>query len=367
MRSRFLLWPLGGLILAATPVVAQQTTPVPAATTVPSEASAVPPPISIAPPVPQASPSPVVTLPAATPTPRATPRPRVTPTPQVTPTPRATATARATASPTPTPTSVASAAPLPATTPSVIATVPVAVPTPPPPAPAAVEEGASHGWLFPGAVVLVLAVLAGVLLARRRRRDDTAEVAELPAAVEAVPVPPLPAIAEAHVVAPRAWLAFELRPRRAGVNLLTATLDAQLVVRNEGDAAANDVRAEVRLLSAREGQEGELAGIFADAGGRPVAAPFALAPGEERGLDVLVTLPRDAINVLTAGGRPMFVPVAAVNVRYASGEVRGQTAEAFAVGVERDGAAKLMPFWLDGPGRMFDTVAARPHALAVRS
>lgn len=358
MRSRFPAWSLGGLILMATPAVAQQPVPTPAAT-VPPEASALPPPISVAPVVVS---TPTVTLPVATPTPRATPRPRVTPSP--TPPPRASETPRVAATPTPraTPTPSPVATPEAVATPTPVATVPVAVPTAPPVPPAAEEPGSS-GWLFPGAVVLVLAVVAGVLLARRRRRaEDVLEEEPVEVVHEVAPTLPVEA-----VTAPRAWLAFELTPRRAGVNLLTATLDAHLVVRNEGEAAATDVRAEVRLTSAREGQEGELAALFADTGGRPVAAPFALGPGEERVLNVLATLPREAINVLTAGGRPMFVPVAAVNVRYASGEMQGQTAAAFAVGVERDGAAKLMPFWLDGPGRMFDAVAARPHALAVRS
>lgn len=364
MRSRFLSLPLGGLILAVTPVAAQQTAPVPAATTLPPGASAVPPPISIAPVVP--TPAPSIVTPAATVTPRAAPRPRptVTPTPltveapRVVETPRARATVAATPSPTATPTPVEAPSP----TPTPVATVPIAVPTPAPVPPAA-QEPRSTGWLFPGALVLVLAAVAGMVLARRRRRADDGLVEDAAVVAVAEPVPPPPSPTEV----PRAWLAFELRPRRAGVNLLTATLDAQLVVRNDGDAAASDVRAEVRLLSAREGQEGELAAVFAEPGGRPVAAPFALAPGEERVVDVLATLSRDTINVLTAGGRPMFVPVAAVNVRYASGEVRGQTAAAFAIGVEREGAAKLLPFWLDGPGRMFDSVAARPHALAVRS
>lgn len=365
-----LAWPFGGLILAATPVVAQQVAPAPVATAVPAEASAVPPPIRVAPPVTPAAPlpTPAVTLPSATPAPRTTPRPRVTPTPTATPRPRVTPTPaptpRVTASPTPraaptrapAPRPVETVAPVPTATPSPVATVPVAVPTPPPVAPATQQSGWG-GWLVPGAVVLVLVAVAGVLLARRRRRDQ--DPIEVPAAVALAPEP----VTETR----RAWLTLALRPRRAGLNLLTATFDAQLVVRNEGEAGAGDIRVDVRLTSARDGQEGELAALFADTGGRPAAAPFALAPGEERTLDVLATLPREAIHVLSAGGRPMFVPVAAVSVRYASGDVRGQTAEAFAIGVERDGAAKLMPFWLDGPGRMFDSIAARPHALAVRS
>ncbi|MGJ3625791.1 hypothetical protein AB5I41_29830 [Sphingomonas sp. MMS24-JH45] len=81
----------------------------------------------------------------------------------------------------------------------------------------------------------------------------------------------------------------------------------------------------------------------------------------------MATLPRGDIAVVTVGERPMFVPVAAVGVRYRSGEVAGQTAAAFAIGVEREGAAKLAPFWLDAPARMHDTVAARPHVLSIRT
>ncbi|MEH3099043.1 hypothetical protein [Sphingomonas adhaesiva] len=362
MRSRFLAWPLGGLILSTAPVAAQQAAPAATATTVPPEASAVPPPISVAPVLP--TPAPPVAVPAATATPRAVPgpRPAATPTPRAAETPRPAETPRArpTVAVTPTPSPSPTPVEVPSPTPTPVATVPVAVPTPAPIPPAA-EEPRANTWLFPGGLVLVLAVVAGVSLARRRKRADDVPVEE-----EVVPIAPPASPPPAVVVEPRAWLAFELRPRRAGVNLLTATLDAQLTVRNEGDAVADDVRIEIRLLSARDGQDNELAAVFAEPDGRPAAAPFALAPGEERVVDVLATLSRDAINVLSASGRPMFVPVAAVSVRYASGSVRGQTAGAFAIGVEREGAAKLLPFWLDGPGRMFDSVAARPHAVAVR-
>ncbi|WP_019516089.1 hypothetical protein [Sphingomonas sp. Mn802worker] len=172
------------------------------------------------------------------------------------------------------------------------------------------------------------------------------------------------------VAQPRAWIELELRPRRAGVNLVTATADVEIVVRNRGEIETRNVRLDARLTSARADQDAELGQIFAQIGGRPAATPFSLAPGAERVVRALVTLPRDNINVLTAADRPMFVPVVTVNARYvpsdaAAGE--GQTAQAFALGIERPGAAKLAPFWLDGPARMFETVAARPHALAVSS
>ena len=181
-----------------------------------------------------------------------------------------------------------------------------------------------------------------------------------------VTTPPAPA-APAQ---PRAWIELELRARRAGVNLVTATADVEVLVRNRGAVEARNIRLDARLTSARADQDAELGQIFAQAGGRLAATPFALAPGDERVVRALVTLPRDNINVLTAADRPMFVPVVTLSVRYVPGEVaagEGQTARAFALGIERAGAAKLGPFWLDGPARMFETVTARPHALAISS
>ena len=108
--------------------------------------------------------------------------------------------------------------------------------------------------------------------------------------------------------------------------------------------------------------------------GRPTTPPFALAAGESRTIRVVSATPRDAIHTLTAANRPMFVPIVAVNARYAGeglggglgGELAdGQTARAWAIGIERVDSAKLAPFWLDGPARMYDSIAARPHAAAL--
>lgn len=156
-------------------------------------------------------------------------------------------------------------------------------------------------------------------------------------------------------------------PRRAGLNLVTATVDVDVVMRNTGDAPAENIRVDVRLMSAAPDQDAALGTLFADPIQRPASAPFTLAPGAERTMRSLVTLPRTAIHVLTAGERPMFVPVVAVNARYDSGDGAGQTANAWAVGVERAGAAKLGPFWLDVPARMHESIAVRPHALSLRS
>lgn len=370
------------------------TAPVPAAT-VPPAASAVPPPISVLPapvadvPTPTVAPQRVPATPAPSPAPSVpriappvrTPAPVPTPSP---PAPAAVDSATPTAAPTPTPTPEPTPAPT-------LAPIAPAVPTPMPtePTPEAFEpsideadQGGVAGWLLPLAIAVAIGVVVVFLLARRRR-DTAAEeqmdvlvdeadesASEAPRAADAAE-PPLPAPAfalpPAPAARPRAWLSFDIRPIRAGVNLLTATLEAEVTVRNEGDAAAEDIRLDLRLLSAHGEGDGALEALFDDPVLRGIVPAFALAPGESRTVTRLVTLPRGAINVLTAGGRPMFVPVAAVNLRYVTAGRPAQSAGAVAIGVERAGSEKLAPLWLDVPARMHDSVAARPHATGVRT
>jgi hypothetical protein len=383
-RPFVLLAGVSAAIAIVAPVARAQDVPVPAATALPADASAVPPPIRV--PLPFASPSasgavPLTTVPPvrATPRPVATPTPRArptsSPTPVPMPTPTPTPRVSPAPSPTPTPAPVERATPAPPVPVETAIPAPVVTATPAAPpitaSPPADDRAGTPWW------AVVLAVLAAGIAAVWwwRRRSGTLVADEVRAApsprpvAPAAPRPPVAPVAPTPPVAPalRGWVAFDLVARRAGVNLLTATLDAQVTVRNDGDRPAEDILLDVRLLSASASQDDELGALFAQPVTAPATAPFALAPGEEWVVNVLATLPRAAITVLTAGGRPMFVPVAAVNLRYVTEGVAGQTAGAFAVGLERDGAAKLAPFWLDGPGRMHDSVAVRPHALSLRS
>ncbi|WP_174287261.1 hypothetical protein [Sphingomonas bacterium] len=219
-----------------------------------------------------------------------------------------------------------------------------------------------------------LAVGAGLLLAmggwawwRRRPANATArpgedEVLPLPSVSRpiATPVPPSEE---------RAAIAVALRPIRAGLNLLSATVEAEVVVTNTGDAPATHVRVHVSLLSAHARQDVDLTAAFAAPAGRPVTPPFTLAAGEERRVRIVAALPRESVRTMEAGGRPMFVPLLAIDVRYAA-ETAGRlarTAQAFIVGVERADSAKLAPFWIDGPSRMYDRIAARTHGAVIES
>lgn len=162
-----------------------------------------------------------------------------------------------------------------------------------------------------------------------------------------------------------AELTLALTPRRAGLNLISATAEAELLVRNDGPVAVEAVRVGSALLEAGNGAESAVAGFFTEAIARPAAAPFALAPGEERRLRIVVARPRDAIRGVPANGRTMFVPVVGINVLYRAGGDSGQAARAFAIGIGREDGAKLMPFWLDQPPRLFDGLEARSYGPAI--
>lgn len=202
-------------------------------------------------------------------------------------------------------------------------------------------------WVAGAAGLLTLAFAVTSL---RRREPD--EPWEEPAA--APPLPPEPPPRPARLT-----LAF--RPTRAGLNLISATVDGEVTVRNEGDLPAGDVRADLALFSAREERSDELAAFFAAPVARPATPAFVLAPGEERRFRVVAALPHDAIQALDAGGRPMFVPLVGVTAHYRADAEERRVGRAFVLGVERLHSAKLAPMWLDTPPRQYDAVAARPH------
>lgn len=362
--------------------------------------------------------APTIVLPTATPAPRRTPRPRAVETPAAErPTtrtaPGASAPIRAPEpearrTPTPAaPTPVATPTPAPILTPEPApepapVSAPVADATPEPTAPTttpqptltAPETGrAMPLWLS----LVVIVVVLGALWALRRKprsrgrsQDHIAPDAHVeptpPPAVPETPaspavvtpvVPAAPALAATAApkflepraktpppppAAPRARVSCELRPLRAGLNMLSATVECELVVTNTGNAPAEAIRTGVALMTAHAGQDTDLAQFNAAPIGRPAAPPFALAPGETRTIRTVVAVAREAIQTMTAANRPMFVPVVATNIVYMTTGDEAQTARAWSIGIERVDSAKLAPFWLDAPARMYTTVAARPHA-----
>lgn len=353
---------------------------------------------------------PVITLPTLTPTPASTPR--GTPTPRAAPSPRATPTPRATPGPRPAASSTPIASPSPIPTPSAPAVapapVPVLIPLPSPtPSVAATPAAAPAGGSLFGpilGVLFLLALLGGAALWWKRRRDGATErpaptkratpPRPKPAAKQPAPTPPPAKPNDPLSEAPSFWtpskpanlpepiapslppasppprpqIEIGIAPRRAGLNLLSATAEVELLLRNEGDAIATGIALDVRLINAQSAQDAELGAFFAAAMGKSAVPPFEIAPGEEQSIRAVATLPRESIVPMTAADRPMFVPMMTVDVRYdRDDDSRAQTAAAFMIGIVRDGSDKLAPFWLDTSPRMYDTIAARPHSFSVRS
>ncbi|WP_240698920.1 hypothetical protein [Sphingomonas sp. AAP5] len=356
-------------------------------------------------PEPTTNPRPVETQtvapPAVAPTVRATTTPRATATPA-----RATPTARATPAPERTPAPRASATPTP-----IIPAAPVAVPTvvpspvagiPPTPAPTpqssaaaaaaiAPADGAS-AWLWPavgGGLALIVAIGLGLWWRRRGAQDAVAyedePVAEVvpPAGVELAVVAPQaapPAVPAANAVAEaplpvavvpdaapadRASIVFELTPKRAGTNLLSAAVEYLIVLRNAGDVAATGVRLDIRLLSAGAQQDAVIEALFAAPIAQPITTPFDLPAGVSVELGGMAMHPKATLEVMDVGGKALFVPVLTINAHYAWARGgSGQTARSYVIGIDRGAGGKLAPFRIDSAARMYDTVSAIEYTVS---
>lgn len=260
-----------------------------------------------------------------------------------------------------------------------------------------------NGWLAYAAIgggAAVLLLLGWLTFLWLRRREEIADepaperhantifdlgaedappsLPPLPAAALQEPLPeapPLPEVAAAPAQSPpadkqevsaRASLDIELKPKRAGTNLLSAAVEYQILVTNSGDAPARLVTIDVRILTAGSEQGAVLQAVFAAPIEKPVTAPFDVAPGETAALDGMAMMPRDMLNVMTVEGRALFIPVLAINLRYEWGGGTGQTASSFVIGIDRGEGAKMAPFRVDGPPRMYDTVVQRAYTVSVR-
>lgn len=371
--------PLGNTSIAPEPQVSPSPSPTPSPTPTATPTPTLPPPV-----VPTVTPRPT---PSATPTPRATereapainipipairaPDSRTLPSPDQTPT--------TTPSPTATPMRAPTAPPTPIETVVLPQQRPSGLPL----------------WPFLAGGALLLLGLAWLLLRRRAEPVEEAFYEEEPVAgqpvapVVAEPIVPEPVAAQ-PVVTPNSpppqlfarrpaaepveppvapvepptnpvELAVDFRPTRAGLNLLTATVEGEVVVTNTGSAPVEGIRAAVVLAGANGDQDAALQHIGRQPLTRPVVPAFTLPPGAERRFRAVAALPHERIEPLTAGNRPMFVPMLAVTLRYPEAGGERTFTAAWAVGIERADSDKLAPLWLDVPPRSYNNVGARLH------
>jgi hypothetical protein len=141
-----------------------------------------------------------------------------------------------------------------------------------------------------------------------------------------------------------------LRPARIDVLAEEVALEFELLIGNRQATAAENVRLYLSLLSASPDQDRHIAGFHAATLVDPAAPPFDLAAGSGGRMPARVTLPREHVHVVQVGGRPMFVPLVLVDLRWRSGITVKRFGADFMVGTAGQGS-KLGPIWLDrSPG-----------------
>jgi hypothetical protein len=248
---------------------------------------------------------------------------------------------------------------------------------------AAPEGGsASPTWLWPalgGGFLLLIGILGGWLLGNRRRTRDRAEVAAAPPPAP-VPVPPptpgppplpRPAVPPAAPATPPAapppgTLVAELRPLRAAIRDGAILLDIELFVQNRGTESADNVRAVLALLGANAQQDEQIARFHAAARVAAGSEPFSIAPGGVHMLAGQVTLPGDQMPAVNVQGRPMFVPIVPVALRWYAGLSIRTLRDSFMIGtVPAPGSDRLGPLWVDRAAEGFGRLAAKRYTAKV--
>lgn len=366
---------LGGAAAFAAPLAhAQQASPTPAPTPAiitpgignfslrPSGQQSQPQPVqTVTPtPAPTPAPSPRATAPAARPIPQPAQR-TVTP---PTPVPRATSTPAPVVQATPTP--AATVLPTPAAIAPAIVATPSSAPQPRP------EGGTPWLWMLIGAALAAAIGTGGWLLGRRgpqvRRAEPETRPIERAAPPPPAPVPRAvppgpPPVSEPVAPAPAEPIAIDFRPLSIEVSEKGAVLDFELGLQNLSGAQADGLKISLLLASANPDQDALIASFHASSGLPPAGPPVDLPAGEGGRIPGKLTIEADRIHVVHVGGRPMFVPILLVELRWRGGlSIRRHGAD-FMLGTAGQSGGqggKLGPIWLDrGAQRMMGLAATR--------
>lgn len=312
----------------------QQARPTPAPAPAPTPSRAITPP-----PIPVATPAARRSEPATRATP-APPRPEAVATPTPTPAPVAEPTAAPLGQPLPTP----------AATPAPVATAA------PLPLPAEEPQPSLLPWLALGAAVPIGLGVAGWLYltrrrSRRRRGRSYRPVAAPPAPPEPAPLPLQsgpPAALPPLAVAPPSNEPFsiELRPLAIDVSEQGVVLEYELLIGNPSAASAEGVRVSLAMMSANPDQDLLVESFHTAPPVQPIASPFTLLPQAGGRIAGKSLLTHERIHVVRVQGRPMFVPLVMVDVRWRGGLSIRQYGVDYMVGSAGQGG-KLGPIWLD--------------------
>lgn len=219
-----------------------------------------------------------------------------------------------------------------------------------------------------GAALAAAIGTGGWLLGRRGRQVRRAEPEPRPIERAAPPppspvpraVPPAPAplpMSEPVAPAPAEPIAIDFRPLSIEVSDKGAVLDFELGLQNLSGAQADGLKISLLLASANPEQDALIASFHASSGLPPAGPPVDLPTGEGGRIPGKLTIEADRIHVVHVGGRPMFVPILLVELRWRGGlSIRRQGA-AFMLGTAGQGG-KLGPIWLDRGAQRTSGLAA---------
>ena len=248
-----------------------------------------------------------------------------------------------------------------------------------PPGPGS-DESAAIPLLWPAAVALGVALLAGLFFVRRRRRAALAGAGGALArsggdeGVE-VPVPAAPAPAPSRRPVQlreedeesRPELVFEFKPERMVATDAQATVHFALLVRNSGQGPARNVRMEARMFNASPQQAQEIAAFLATpAQSDEASASLVLQPQQSAGVRTSVVMPKESVREIRIEGRPLFIPTVVVRAVYQWSRARsGQAHGSYLVGTQNEKSPEKMgPFRLDLGPRVYRSVGGRQIELA---
>ena len=255
--------------------------------------------------------------------------------------------------------------------------------------PSLAAEAGRLAWLWSAlGGALVLAVGAGAFALFRRRRGDAgideAFASEAVAVSPPTPGPPplareTPPAAPVRPAAPAAPavpvapalpvvpppdgpLVTEIRPMRAAIRDGMVTLDLELFIQNRGAEPADNIRAVLALLGANAEQDAQIASFYGAARIAAGSEPFSIAPGTVHVMNAQVSLPGDQIQVVTVQGKPMFVPIVPVSLKWYAGLSIRTLRDAFMVGTApAAGSDRLGPLWVERAGEGFGRLAAKRY------
>lgn len=159
-------------------------------------------------------------------------------------------------------------------------------------------------------------------------------------------------------------IAIEFYPRSIEVSDQGAVLDFEIELRNLSGGQADGLKVSLLLASANPEQDALIASFQASSALPAAGPPVDLPAGEGGRVPGKLAIEAERIHVVHVGGRPMFVPLFLIDVRWRGGLSLRRHGAAFMVGTAGQGG-KLGPIWLDrGAQRVGGLSATRYQAQA---